>query len=374
MTNALYNESADVVLLEPAQPSDQNVLAGIYNLFDSYIELTARDQVIICYWHECDSYVAWLLYALRTKRMDWQLLPFANRDQGQFVKTLNILLETASQQNQHGKIVVIVCEQEALSFSTYLKQLHQKSNIHVCRMMNTSEHLFNQALLVPTQELKNINANLLEKLRAHDQITLNITQKNGTDLHITLDNTQYQWISAYGVSTKKELLLLPSGEINTYPRSISGTFVASGAMHANIKLPFDTRLAHKPVTFNIQNGIVQTFQCDDVVLHNFLQALLQEPHMNAVGEMGIGTNIGITQFVKENSHINERFPGVHLGFGAHFQKQKICYQPKFHVDFINPFGMIHVINTDEKINLENLQEFRQKFVPHPMNTSAEDGD
>ncbi|WP_204080119.1 hypothetical protein [Mycobacterium riyadhense] len=54
-----------------------------------------------------------------------------------------------------------------------------------------------------------------------------------------------------------------------------------------------------------------------------------------IGEVGFGTNEGITEWVNFLSHINERHPGLHLGLGTPSQPQsKVGWGSPLHLDMI----------------------------------------
>jgi hypothetical protein len=87
-------------------------------------------------------------------------------------------------------------------------------------------------------------------------------------------------------------------------------------------------------------------------------------------ELGFGTNAGVVSAVKENSHINERCPGVHIGFGQHNQTDKLTgYFCDIHIDLISQGGLIWVDNDKTPIDLEQLVP---SYNPHPLQYNEED--
>jgi len=353
-------------------PSDA-AMHGIKNLLDDYIGITPNDSIVICFWHECRDIVTWVLYELEERNQKFKIFPYGHRDESKFSYDLNKLIDGIKAQNTNSRIILLICEDEVLSFSSYLKSLLPKS-IVVWRIMNTSAHLFEQAFAYRTKDLKNINAWLLSKLMTSEKQELRIENNYGTSLNVVINNNKFKWISTFGVQKKNEILILPTGEINTFPEYISGTFVAFGAIHANIKLPFDTRLQHNPIQLEFRNGTLHSFTCKNQQLNGFLELIFKEKHLTSIGEFGIGTNIGITKFVENNSHINERFPGVHLGLGMHLQaKSDVRYKTPIHIDFISPYGRIYYNKEHEPIALDQLARVAHIETSHPANLSAEDG-
>ena len=356
--------------VEIEMPS-QAALSGIKNLFFNYLCLTQQDVLITCFWHECRQAAAWILCELQEFGITSLSYSYAHREETRFSTDLTKLVEQARKKTKN-RVIILVCEEETLAFSPFLRALNKESKVEVWRMMNTSAHLFEQSFASKREDLRYVNAWLLSSLMHNPHTKLSIRNKYGTELDVVLNNNKYQWISACGFPKAGELIILPTGEINTFPEKISGVFVAFGAIHANIKLPFDTTLENKRVRLEIDNGVLKHFSCQDKYLSRFLTRVFERSHMTTVGEFGIGTNIGITDFVSNNSHINERFPGVHLGLGMHLQPGDIVkYQTNVHMDFISPHGLIYIDGTEEPIYLDSLKPIKTE---HPDNLSSEDGE
>lgn len=348
---------------------------GINHLFSSYANLSISDAVIVGFQSNVQASMAaaWMLDELEERGNHTQFVRFSYLDEEQIIiSKFNQALDDF--QRNHNRIVIFVLETEKLSFSSFFKKLNASPKIDVFRMMNTSVHLFEQGFTMSKADLQNINAGLLSRLRqkeiTHLQVE-NINDGQKTDLVVVLNNTKYSWTSVYGESRAGELTILPASEINTYPEDVNGLFIAFGAIHSNVKLNFDTRLLDKPVYLEIEHGVLKNFSCKDMQLKRFLEDVFKEPYLTTVAEFGIGTNIGITQFTANNSHINERFPGVHLGFGKHLQHNKVKYHTPIHIDFISPYGLIKIDDESDVIFLDRLQPVQ---VRHPDDTHTEDGD
>lgn len=351
------------------------VRAGINHLFSSYANLSVSDAVVVGFQNNAQTSIAaaWLLSELEERGNTAQFVRFSYLDEESIIiNKFNQVLDDF--QNKHNRIVIFVLETEKLSFSSFFKRLNASPQIDVLRMMNTSAHLFEQGFTVSKTDLQHINAGLLSRLRQKEIVHLQVENINAgqeTDLAVVLNNAKYSWTSVYGESRAGELTILPGSEINTYPEDIHGLFVAFGAIHSNVKLPFDTRLVDKPVYLDIEHGILKKFWCKDTQLKGFLDEVFKEPHLTTVAEFGIGTNRGLTQFTANNSHINERFPGVHLGFGKHLQQNKVEYYTPIHIDFISPYGLIKIDGESDVICLDRLEPVQ---VQHPDDTTTEDGD
>ena len=89
-----------------------------------------------------------------------------------------------------------------------------------------------------------------------------------------------------------------------------------------------------------------------------------------VGELGLGTNTMVKSPIFLNSHINERRPGVHLGFGQHNQDPGVVgYQCAIHLDLVADGGIIRFKDGSPEIDLEDVAP---SMSAHPLSTRDED--
>jgi leucyl aminopeptidase (aminopeptidase T) len=160
---------------------------------------------------------------------------------------------------------------------------------------------------------------------------------------VTFDHSRFRWISNAGRWRPGSFVVLPAGEIATYPASVTGRLVADFAIHTNVPMEIDTRLHDTPVTLDLEEGRVVRVSCAYPALYALLREWFAEPHVDRCGEVGFGTNLGVTASVEENSHVNERSPGLHLGFGNHHQSTAaVGYSCDIHLDFIAAGGIVMV--------------------------------
>lgn len=343
--------------------SDRSI-KGVQNLLEDYLGVRQEDFVLFCFQNGYQTPAAWVLMGLSLVGCQHKSYVFSHRDDQQFEADVRkVLPKTATSK---GRKIVLVAEGSTLSFTIPLKRLALE-NFEILRLMNFGEDLFELGLLTPKDQLKMINSGLLHQLMGASHIR--ITSPLGTDLSVSLANDLYQWVSNHGTPDVGELMVLPAGEINTYPKNISGVFVAEGALHSNVPIPFDVRLNNNPITFEIEANEVKSWQCKCESVMKFLDFVFSRPFGRMVGELGIGTNIGIDRFTEFNSHINERHPGIHLGFGEHTQPGKVAYQAECHVDAISQSGTIYL---PDMVNPIDVMRLLPSQLPHPSGTRCED--
>jgi len=182
---------------------------------------------------------------------------------------------------------------------------------------------------------------------------LHLTTESGTDLHVELDS-KHRWISNRGIHRPGNFLILPAGEVATYPGKISGTLVANFAFHINTIIEQDTRLKEHPITVEIVDNKVVDYHCSDPTLLEYMTDNFNKENAKNVGELGFGTNHGVDEAVPINSHVNERRPGIHIGFGQHNQRGLLDYKCDVHMDLIAKGGLIWIDDDVTPIDLDNI--------------------
>ncbi len=325
---------------------------GINNLFDDYVSLKPSDHVIVSFWHEADETAAWLGYELKNRQISHQFHVFDHRNENQYINEIELLVFPQKKQ----KIIILVCENKKLSFTKFLKDLSSNTNIDVWRIMNSCEDLFSQSLMTKRGNIHQINSSLIKKLQSYAYQSLRYECAQGTELAVKFDYTKYNWISKNGFPDKNDFITFPIGEISIFPVEVNGVYVTTGAVHTNISLPFDSCLRNNRIKLLIENSIIKSFHCENPQIMDFLTRVFEYEYVKKVDEFSIGTNIGVSNFIADNSHINERFPGVHLGVGQHQSSPSMNAQENIHIDFINPYGILKLEN-GEKIDLSQLGLF-----------------
>lgn len=348
---------------------DFHVWHGIQSLIDSYTHITSRDHVIVAYTPDVRESAAWICVALQQRGIVAMQVPMAPwRDPG-FCRRL--AEQVPKPCDLTGRCILIVLERETASHDEAIQRAftnYAPEQYLVTRLVNAGSNLFAYGIRTEPEELAARNAAILEQCLG--ATSLSITTSRGSDLEIRLDQSKFHWISICGLAQPGKFLILPAGEVATFPASISGRLVADFALHASIPTPDDTRLDTCPVTVEIREDKMVSYHSENRSIMNFLDAAFAHENAHRVGELGFGTNTGVTAPVVENSHVNERCPGVHLGFGRHNQAAgEVGYRCEIHVDLIARGGIIRVNDTGNSIDLADL---RPSQHPHPLGLACQD--
>jgi hypothetical protein len=343
---------------------DQQVWQGISSLLDHYLHLGADDQVILLYARSARESAAWVAGELGVRGIPAAALDLDSLSQatiGPFSE--KVVATVAGLGPSASRLVVLCLEYDIVTPSAWIRQaLDPLSGVKLetFRIVMTGADFFRQGVTTSPAKLNEINAGLLQTLRSTDRFT--VKTSSGSELDVTLDQQRYRWVSSRGISREGAFVLLPAGEVATFPARISGTLVADGAFNSTAFTKLDTRLGNHPAVFEIENGVMVDYRCDNPSVEKLIERFLRVPNAGHVGELGFGTNIGIDRFIPLNSHLNERFPSVHIGFGQSNQRRGTVYSCDVHVDFIAADCVIE-INGEAPLR---STEFKDLTGEHPV--------
>ena len=342
---------------------------GVNSLLDNYAEVRDDDTVVVVYTPDSQESAAWVLACLDARGFSVKRVPMLPLSDAGFPGRLQDALPLPS--DLPGRLLILTFERDTMSHSEVIRSVlcaYDDSRCVVIRAISASPALFSRTLRISPRELSARNTAILE--RCMNAKKLRIRAAGGTDLKVTLDNDRYRWISNRGVWRRGTFVMLPAGEVATFPASIEGILVADFAFNANVITDRDARLHDCPVKVWIDDGKATKYECKNPEIMSFLQSCFQISGVDNVGELGFGTNRAVEESIRLNSHINERRPGVHLGFGDHNQQAAVVdYRCHLHIDLISVGGLIWVDDDPVPLDLENIIPSEQ---PHPTRCRAED--
>ncbi|AXR83352.1 aminopeptidase [Natrarchaeobaculum sulfurireducens] len=147
----------------------------------------------------------------------------------------------------------------------------------------------------------------LERVAGADEIR--VTTDRGTD--ITFDLGDREWFDDTGdVSKPGSFSNLPAGEVFISPESADGTFVVDGTMR-----PHGLLEEGQEIEFVVEDGLVTEISDDEI--RQDVEAAAEEVGNAAynLAELGIGTNVGVTELVG-SVLLDEKAAGtVHIAIG-----------------------------------------------------------
>lgn len=348
---------------------NDDVLAGVQTLLTEYADLQSDDEVVIAYSPDSRESAALVGLACEARGVPASYVPLRPlKDAGFRARLAGAAPEEAS---PGGKCVLFTFERDTMSHHGDIRAHFASWDPHryrVIRAINAGPALFATGLAIGPAELSALNTTLLERLNAASRLV--IRTPAGTDLRVRLDNDKFRFISNRGVAQPRQFVILPAGEVATYPAEINGTLVADFAVNVNMFFEGDVRLEKTPVTARIVSGVLEDFEVEDSEIGRFLHRSFARSNARRVGELGFGTNRAVKTAVFENSHLNERVPGVHLGFGQHNQTNATTgYECDIHVDLCAKGALIWFDDDPVPLDLEKLTP---SIRPHPGMARDED--
>ncbi|MFC7075343.1 aminopeptidase [Haloarcula halophila] len=147
---------------------------------------------------------------------------------------------------------------------------------------------------------------VLEQVR--DAGEIRVTSPQGTDITFGLGSREWRLDTGI-VHEPGEMSNLPAGEVFVAPETADGRFVVDGTMRPHGKLD------GKHLTFEVEDGFVT--EIDDPDVRRELDAAAEEVGRDAynLAELGIGTNVAVTELVG-SVLLDEKAGGtVHIAVG-----------------------------------------------------------
>lgn len=141
-----------------------------------------------------------------------------------------------------------------------------------------------------------------------DATTVRVTTPRGTDIEFEIGDRE--WLSDTGkIHEPGDFSNLPAGEVFISPESATGRYVVDGTMRPH------GLLEGQQLEFEVEDGFV-TFVSDDEIASQ-LETAAESVGQNAynLAELGIGTNVGVTDLVG-SVLLDEKAGGtVHIAIG-----------------------------------------------------------
>lgn len=339
---------------------DEQVWRGVSLMLDQYIHLKDHDRVLLLYARSAREPAAWVAAELDIRGIPAMLMDLEGLSAAAIKQSLSSAKFDLDQITD--RLVVLCIEYDIVAPSDSIRDALEPfsgKRTEVFRTVMTGAEFFKQAVTTSPATLNNINAGLLHSLRSAEQFK--VRTSSGSELDVVLDPARYRWVSNRGLHREGAFVLLPAGEVATYPAQISGTLVADGAFNSTAYTTLDARLQQHPAVFEIENGIMVDYKCANPSVRKLIERCLRLPNADRVGELGFGTNIGIERFISLNSHLNERFPSVHIGFGQSNQVRGLVHSCDVHVDFITSDCVIEIAGQPPL----RSQDFKDLTGEHP---------
>ncbi|WP_114578883.1 aminopeptidase [Saliphagus sp. LR7] len=176
----------------------------------------------------------------------------------------------------------------------------------VATLPGVTESVFTTGLAADYESIASHCEAVLEQVAGASEIR--VTTERGTD--ITFDVTGRSFLSDTGIVHEPgSSSNLPAGEVFVSPVSADGRYVVDGTMR-----PYD-RLEGRELTFEVEDGLVTSISDDEIreTVENAAEEVGDAAYNLA--ELGIGTNVAVTELVG-SVLLDEKAAGtVHIALG-----------------------------------------------------------
>jgi aminopeptidase len=218
-------------------------------------------------------------------------------------------------------------------------------------MVNITPQIMREGMRADFQAVDRISTRVLEIVsRAR---TVRATTPAGSNIRADLDPS-LRWVKTSGLISPDKWGNLPGGEVFTSPGEVNGTFVIDGVVGDWLCDRYGS-LREGPLTVIIErNRLVEATSENRALREDFWRYTHTDENSDRVGELAIGTNIGLTDVIGEILQ-DEKFPGVHIAFGNPYGAHTgATWWSSTHID---------VVGTNFDIWVDDRQIMRQgKFL------------
>ncbi|ELY46634.1 aminopeptidase [Natronorubrum sulfidifaciens] len=205
-----------------------------------------------------------------------------------------------------GADVVLAPTTKSLSHTRARTEAND-AGARVATLPGITEEVFTTGLDADYESIAAHCEAVVEQVADADEIR--VTTPAGTD--ITFDIGDRAWLSDTGIVHEAgQMSNLPAGEVFVSPVSADGTFVVDGTMRPHGLLEDDQRL-----TFEVEDGLVTHISDDEI--RETVESAAEDVGDAAynLAELGIGTNVAVTDLVG-SVLLDEKAAGtVHIAIG-----------------------------------------------------------
>lgn len=202
---------------------------------------------------------------------------------------------------------VVLCPTTKSLSHTRARTDANEAGARVATLPGITERVFTTGLSADYDAIKHHCEAVLEQVDGTTEIR--ITTPKGTD--ITFETGDREWLQDTGIVHEPGTMSnLPAGEVFVSPESATGTYVVDGTMR-----PHGLLEDGQTLTFEVEDGYVT--EISDPEIREQVETAEREVGQDAynLAELGIGTNVAVTELVG-SVLLDEKAAGtVHIAIG-----------------------------------------------------------
>jgi aminopeptidase len=215
-------------------------------------------------------------------------------------------------ESSQATLLLVGSDDGELGMREDLLGLVKALNLRHGNMLGITRRSMTAGFTVDPSRILDATRAVRQRMRSDSKLRLRTAA--GSDLEVRIGSFR-RWVEWVGVVRRGRWEDLPSGQLITAPADVNGIFVADaslgGFMGASAGL-----LDRHPVRVEIEGGLCKSVRSTDLTLQRSVEEFLRrEHHLDRVGHITLGTNVGILQPIGELS-CDQNLPGLHLCFGS----------------------------------------------------------
>ncbi len=220
-------------------------------------------------------------------------------------------------ETSHASIFAVEIQPGELHSRMQMTDIVNRRRMRHAHMVNITGEIMTQGMRADFNEIDRLSQALLERVRAASYIRA--TTPAGTDIHAQL-TPAHRWFKTSGIINPGRWGNLPGGECYTAPYEVNGVFVVDGVAGDFLCKRYGI-LTGNPLSIDIEGNRIARIRCANKDLERDFWAYTHtDTNSNRVGEIAIGTNIGVERVIG-NILQDEKLPGVHIAFGDPYGAQ-----------------------------------------------------
>ena len=214
-------------------------------------------------------------------------------------------------ETSHASIFAVDVQPNELNSRMQMTDIVNRRRMRHAHMVNITGDIMTQGMRTDFNDIDRLSQTVLDRLRAATYIRA--TTPAGTDLHAQL-TAAHRWFKTSGIMSPGHWGNLPGGGCFTAPGEVNGVFVVDGVAGDFLCKRYGI-LRGNPLSIDIEGNRIARVRCANQDLERDFWAYTHtDANSNRVGEIAIGTNIGVERVIG-NILQDEKFPGIHIAFG-----------------------------------------------------------
>ena len=209
-------------------------------------------------------------------------------------------------------LLIVGCDDGELGMREELVGLVKALNLRHGSMLGVTRRSMLAGFTVDPSRILDATRAVRQRMRSNSKLHLRTAAGSDLEVRIGADRRWVEWV---GVVRPGRWEDLPSGQLITAPADVNGTFVADASIGGFAGAAAGLLERH-PVRVEIEGGVCKNVHSTDLALQRSVEEFLRREHnLDRVGQISLGTNVGILQPIGELT-CDQNLPGLHICFGS----------------------------------------------------------